>query len=192
MQNKLHMQATLILLTVILFSIPVESSDIPIIPTGTIDEPTCTLFVSPPDTLVFLNTEFWMDVVVNDGAVDLMGYDIVITFDNLLLEVKDVVEGSLPSNSGHQTFFYYWGNGGSEIHTTGSIMGNTVNGPGILASIKFKAASVGTAILSVSFSELRDDTNVSIAHATEESSVEIDIRIGVEQSTWGRIKMLYR
>ena len=192
MQNKLHMQATLILLTVILFSIPAESSDIPILPTGTVDESPCTLFVSPPDTLVFINTEFWMDVVVNDGAVDLMGYDIVITFDNLLLEVKDVVEGSLPSYSGHQTFFYYWENGGTEIHATGSIMGNTVDGPGVLFSIKFKAIGVGTDILSVSYSELRDDSNTSIVHATAEANVEIDIRIGVEQSTWGRIKMLYR
>jgi len=192
MQDKIHILATLMLLTVILWSMPAESSDIPIIPAGTNDTSPCTLYVSPPDTLVFLDTEFWMDVVINISIVDLMGYDIVITFDNTLLEVKDVVEGSLPSDSGHQTFFYYWGNGGTEIHATGSIMGNTIDGPGALFSIKFKAVSVGTATLSVSYSELRDEANTSIAHETEGANVEIDIRIGVEKSTWGRLKMLYR
>jgi hypothetical protein len=192
MHSKIPKYAAILLLIVILLSVQAESSDIPILPAGTTDETPCTLYVSPPDTLVFIDTEFWMDVVINESVMDLMGYDIVITFDNSLLEVKNVVEGSLPSGSGHQTFFYYWGNGGTEIHATGSIMGNTIDGPGALFSIKFKAVSVGTASLGVSYSELRDDANVSIAHETAGANVEIDIRIGVEKSTWGRLKMLYR
>jgi hypothetical protein len=192
MRSKLPMHAASILVTVILFSIPLESSDIPVLPTGAIDEAPCTLSVSPPDTLVFLGSEFWMDIAVNEGAVNLMGYDIVIAFDYSLLQVQDIVEGSLPANSGHQTFFHYWGNEGPEVHVTGSIMGNTVNGPGVLFSIKFAALALGTDILSVSSSELRDDTNTSISHATEEARVVIEQMIGAEESTWGRVKMLFR
>jgi hypothetical protein len=121
-----------------------------------------------------------------------MGYDVTVSFDGDLLGVMDVVEGSLPAESGYPTFFR-WINEGEDddfVFVNGSILGKTVDGPGVLFTILFEALAVGDVSVCVEESELRNGLNRSITHTTVCGSVTIEEPIGAADSSWGAIKAL--
>ena len=152
----------------------------------------CVLSVLPADTTLCRGDVFSMSVYVDDAAVNLMGYDVTVSFDGALLGVLGVVEGSLPAESGYPTFFR-WINEGEDddfVFVNGSILGKTVDGPGVLFSILFEALDVGAVSVCVQESELRNGLNRSIIHTTVCGSVTIEEPIGAADSSWGTIKAL--
>lgn len=161
-----------------------------------LDTVECVLSIVPPDTAVILGDDdpFVLHVCVDSGAVDLMGYNITVQFDESLLEVLEVEEGALPANSGHETFFYWLneGSGDNFVLINGAILGKTVNGPGVLFDITFMALAEGLSDIEIISSDLRNNLNAQIAHSDSSGSVCIIIPVGTEESSWGLIKMIFR
>jgi len=129
-----------------------------------------------PDTAVTIYEQFTIEVTVNDGIEQLMGYDITVDVDDSFLEVVDVEEGSLPAGSLFDTFFR-WMNPAcacDSVHVNGSILGNTVNGPGTLFAITVRAIRLGTTTVSVRRSDLRNGLNERLPHGVENAVVMIE------------------
>ena len=148
-----------------------------------------------PDTkVVTIGMQFTLDVTVNDSVDSLMGYDVAVGFDRSYLEVVRVDEGSLPATSGYATFFRWLNEACScdSILVNGSILGNTVDGPGTLFTITFKALKLGKANVAILRSDLRNDVNQQLAHCSEDALVIIEPPIGTESCSWSRVKTLYR
>jgi hypothetical protein len=154
----------------------------------------CHLRILPEDTTVCTGETFEVNVHVNEGAVNLMGYNITVSFDTALLCIEEVYEGSLPINSGHPTFFRWLNEGDDDdcIFVNGSILGNTVEGPGVLFTIKFKAGKVGTDSLCVVDSELRNNFNRAITHTPHCGTITIETEVGTIDTPWGVIKTMQK
>ena len=150
------------------------------------------LVVDPESGIVQLDDEFDVDVLVDAGFVDLMGYDISIVFNSSIIELLDVVEGALPQSAAAPTFFW-WTMGAStdSVSVNGAVLGTTVDGPGVLYTLKFKAIAVGTTPVAIVYSDLRTGTNAGITHIKQSATVIVDDTIPVQQTTWGRLKHLY-
>jgi hypothetical protein len=150
--------------------------------------------VQPDMTVTTIGTIFSLEVAVNDTVESLMGYDITIAYDDSHLQIVDVEEGSLPADSGEETFFS-WLNSGCDcdsILVNGSILGATINGPGALFTMTFKAIKVGSVDVSIQRSDIRDGDNQKLSHRREHTTVVIEQPIGTEKSTWSSLKYLYR
>ena len=121
------------------------------------------LYVDPALTEVWSGGDFWVDVSVNDELLGLTGYDLTIDFDEDVLEVLGVVEGALPQSSGES--FFYWMPGpppANAIVINGAVLGDSVDGPGVLARLHFSALVPGVSPLEFLTFELRDIENVPI------------------------------
>ncbi len=151
------------------------------------------LVLVPESGIVPVGEEFDVEVLVDAGIVDLMGYDISIAFDSSIIELIGVAEGPLPQSAGAPTFFYWWisGSAADTVVVNGAVLGTTVDGAGKLYTLTFEAKAVGTSTIDVTFSDLRTGTNAVIAHTTQSTTVIVDPPIPVEQTTWGRLKHLY-
>jgi hypothetical protein len=150
------------------------------------------LVVDPESGIVQVDDQFEVDVLVDAGFVDLMGYDISIVFNSSLIELIGVDEGPLPQSAAAPTFFW-WTMGAStdSVAVNGAVLGTTVDGPGVLFTLRFKALEVGTTPIAVTYSDLRTGTNEVITHTTQSATVIVDKTIPVAQTTWGRLKHLY-
>ena len=150
------------------------------------------LVVDPESGLVQVDDVFDVDILVDAGFVDMMGYDITIAFNSSIIELIGATEGPLPQSAAAPTFFW-WAPGGSAdtVVVDGAVLGTTVDGLGILFILTFKAKDVGTTQIAVTFSDIRTGTNAAIAHTTQSATVIVDDSIPVEQTTWGRLKHRY-
>ena len=123
-----------------------------------------TLYVDPALTDVWTEGDFWVDVSVNAELLGLTGYDLAIDYDEGVLEVLEVVEGALPQSSGPSFFFSTTGPAPENaIVINGAILGDAVDGPGVLASLHFLALVPGFSPLEFIEFELRDLENAPIA-----------------------------
>jgi len=150
--------------------------------------------VLPDSTVVTPGMQFSLEVVANDTVQSLMGYDVTVRYEPSFLEVMSVEEGVLLGDSGHAHFFS-WLNSGcgcDSILVNGSILGDVVDGPGALFKITFKAIKLGEIPVVIHKSDLRNDQNQSLTHGTQNGLVTIESPIGTEQSSWSRLKNLYR
>jgi len=129
-----------------------------------------------PDTTITIDHQFQVRIVVNDEIESLMGYDVTVSFDDSSLEIVAVEEGALPANSGFGTFFRWMnpGCGCDSAFVIGSILGETVDGPGALFTITFRAIRTGTTTIGVRRSDLRNGTNESLSHVVEDAIVFIE------------------
>lgn len=155
------------------------------------------LYFSPADTIVFLDEplEFFDIHIMIDDVDSLMGYNISVSMTgDTCIKIMGIVEGILPGSNGDETFFRYltpWS--ADSISVNGSVLGSTVDGPGILFSIRFKALVPGTAWLDITYSDLRDGTNAPISHDLgERARIIVAEPVGVAESSWGAIKKIYR
>jgi len=104
-----------------------------------------------------------VDVSVNAELLGLTGYDLTIDYDENVLELLDVVEGTLPQSSGPS--FFYWMPGPSPenaIVINGAVLGGSVDGPGVLVRLHFSALGPGWSPFDFLSFELRDIENVPI------------------------------
>ena len=119
-----------------------------------------TLYVDPALTEVWTGDDLWVDVSVNAELLGLTGYDLTIDYDESVLEVLGVVEGALPQGSGSS--FFYWTPGPAPenaIVINGAVLGDSVDGPGVLARLHFSALIPGVSPLEFLTFELRDIAN---------------------------------
>jgi hypothetical protein len=150
--------------------------------------------VLPDTTVVAIGMQFSLDVAVDDPADSIMGYNVSVGFDRSYLEVVRVEEGPLPATSGYSTFFR-WLNPGcacDSICVNGSILGNTVDGPGTLFTMTFKTLKPGRVHVVIRRSDLRNDLNQKLSHIGEGAVVIIEPPIGFEPRSWSRVKALYK
>ena len=122
-----------------------------------------TLYIDPAATEVLTGEDFWVDVSVNAELLGLTGYDLIIDYDEDVLEVLGVAEGALPQSSGES--FFYWTSGPSPenaIVINGAVLGGSVDGPGVLARLHFSALGAGWSPLEFLTFELRDIENAPI------------------------------
>jgi len=152
------------------------------------------LYFSPADTMILSFDPFPVHVMVDD-IESIMGYNISvsITGDPCVM-VTGVIEGTLPGSGGGPTFFRWLnpGDAGS-IAVNGSVLGTTVDGPGILFTIFFKALAPGVAWLDFTSSDLRNGVNESLSHGSDgRARIMVDNVISTEETTWGAIKAICR
>ena len=85
------------------------------------------------------------------------GYDLLIDFDEGLLEVLQVVEGDLPEGYAGETFLYWTteGTASDAVLIHGAFLGGSVDGPGSLVRIEFRALAPGTSPVSFAEVEVR-------------------------------------
>jgi hypothetical protein len=155
------------------------------------------IFVAPADTTVFLDIDpelFTVRISVSDDITELMGYDINVRFDSTKIKLVDVTEGTLPLNSGFETFFWWFDSGvpDNTAHINGAVLGNTVDGPGVLFDLVFEKAAVGTTYVELFGTEIRTGVNTTIPHSTVDGMVIVDKSIAVEPTTWGQVKEKFR
>ncbi len=148
-----------------------------------------------PDACVVTNgMQFSVEIAVNGDVDSLMGWDVAVGFDPSLLEVVDAAEGPLPSLSGRPTFFRWLNEGCAcdSVHVNGSILCGTVDGPGALFTITFRAIALGTASISCRRCDLRNGLNEKLPHSCRGAVVVIEPPISAELSSWSGVKTLYK
>jgi hypothetical protein len=162
--------------------------------------PSATPSVFPDTVLVYPDSTwrpegdvFEIRVCVSAGVSDLMGYNVSVTFDSSVIEILDAEEGTLPRSSTDTTFFWWFDRGvkSNVAHVNGAVLGTTVDGPGDLFTMTFKAKKHGTVRTTgilIATSELRDGLNRPIGHERRNGYVAVEPTVRVEQSTWGAIK----
>jgi hypothetical protein len=150
--------------------------------------------ILPDTTVAAIDMQLTLDVAVNDLVDSLMGFDVVVGFDRSYLDVVRVEKGSLLSTSGHPTFFGWLNEGCAcdSIVVNGSILGATIDGPGTLFTITFKALRPGRIAVPFMRTDLRNGANEKLTHAVEEGFVIIEPPIGAEPSSWSSVKSLYK
>lgn len=156
-----------------------------------------TLYVQPDSVWKAEGEIFQLGVYVSTGVVDLMGYNVAVTFDSSVIEIVDVGEGPLMGTATDTTFFWWFGAGlkSDSVHVNGASLGATVDGPGELFTMTFKALTHGvvrTTNVRIALSELRDGTNHPIEHGRRHGFVAVEPTVRVEETTWGAIKERFR
>jgi hypothetical protein len=154
------------------------------------------LSVDPDSVIVSDGTAFTLDIVISAEATELMGYNIAVVFDSDVIELSSVNEGSLPLTSGYTTFFYSYDTGAADsVHVNGAILGNTVDGPGVLFTLEFEATpanGVEETDVDIAYSVLRTGVNEDIVHDVQHGYVRVVTPVRTEVVTWGVVKGLYR
>jgi hypothetical protein len=156
-----------------------------------------TLSVSPDSTWKSEGQIFQIGIRVSSGVTGLMGYNVAVTFDSSVIRILDVEEGPLPRTASDTTFFWWFNPGGESdsVHVNSAVLGATVDGPGELFTLTFKALTHGavrTTIVRIAYSDLRDGTNHPIAHGRKDGFVAVEPTVRVESATWGAVKEMYR
>ncbi len=152
------------------------------------------LYFSPADTSIFDFNIFSVHVMV-DNIDSIMGYNISVSITgDPCVKIMGIVEGTLPGSNGDTTFFRWLNPSSADlISVNGSVLGTTVDGPGILFTIFLQALQPGTAWLDFTYSDLRNGVNVSLAHDSDKRArIMVHEAIAVDESSWGAIKSIYR
>jgi hypothetical protein len=152
------------------------------------------LSIEPDSLLVHPTDLFTLDLTVNAEIDSLMGYNVTIRFDATYLQVVDVTEGALPPSSGFDAFFRWLNEecACDSIHVNGSILGNTVSGPGVISRIEFRAIKAGVTYVEIARSDIRNGENGRLTHGRAGAKVTIEAPIGTADCSWGQIKHRYR
>ena len=132
------------------------------------------VYMDPAATEVWTGDDSWVDVSVNAELLGLTGYDLIIDYDEDVLEVLDAVEGALPQSAGPS--FFYWTSGPAPenaIAINGAILGDSVDGPGVLASLHFSGLAAGVSPLEFLTFELRDLENAPIPATASDGVVTV-------------------
>ena len=117
--------------------------------------------VSPESSAIDVGDTLSVDILVDSNAV-IHGFEIILDYDEDLLDVLEVTEGELMNGSGHSTFWFVVATSDS-VHVNDAILGPAeVNGPGQLFRVKFEAEAEGQSGLIFKVVDIRDMTNTTI------------------------------
>lgn len=180
-----------ILIIVALASIPVSN------PTALGTLFSDTLSACPDSTWQPEGAVFEIGICLSAGITSLMGWNVAVTFDSSVIQIVSVDEGPLPQAASDTTFFWWFNSGvkSDSIRVNGAILGATVDGPGELFTLTFKALRHGvvkTTDVCITYSALRDGVNHPIAHERRCGFVAVEPTVPAEQTTWGAMKDRYR
>jgi len=160
---------------------------------GADGRPVPYIAIDPLSTIVEPNDLFALSVVIGPDVHGVTGYDVVIDFDETLLDVVNVVEGALPAGS--PPSYFWWtdqGTPSASIVINGALLGHDVDGPGVLAQLRFKALAIGVTPIHFDSVDLRDLDNNPITVTPVDGQVTIEPGTPVESVTWSRVKALFR
>lgn len=115
--------------------------------------------VEPPSVSVQPADQFELQLWINSEADTISNYDIVFSFDPVILEFVEAIEGSLYSNSGFETWFEAEEEslGTWEVFDAILFAGGFVLAPGELARLRFEAVAPGLSpiqLLSVAVTDI--------------------------------------
>jgi|GEM_PF-3044625 len=134
------------------------------------------LAIDPADTTVEIGEAFDLDITVDANILLLQGYEVKIAFDPDTVSVDTVTQGPLLP-SGGPTLFNWQLLGTDTVHITDAVLGPGlfVDGPGVLATIRFEAIGLGSSAIHFAYSSLRDTTlqMPGIPHSTSDGSVAV-------------------
>ena len=134
------------------------------------------LAIDPADTTVEIGEAFDLDITVDANILLLQGYEVKIAFDPDTVSVDTVTQGALLP-SGGPTLFNWQLLGTDTVHITDAVLGPGlfVDGPGVLATIRFEAIGLGSSAIHFAYSSLRDTTlqMPGIPHSTSDGSVAV-------------------
>ena len=152
------------------------------------------VMVVPPSTVVAPDSMFQIEIAIDDLVVSLMGYDLSLEFDSSIVELVSVDEGPLPQSGPSGSFFHWFGAGlpSDEVWVNGAVLGTTVDGPGVLFTITFKAVKNGITPVTFISTHMRDGLNVPISHHSTNGEINVDKSVPVRDVTWGEIKAVFR
>ncbi len=152
------------------------------------------IYIDPYETNVGVGDLFDVLVSINDGLTGLTDYDLWIDYDETLIDLTDVSEGTLPAGSSYETFLD-WTDAGTPsemVLINGAILGGWVDGPGELLVLSFVALAEGTSPITFHNVELRDLENNPIPATAIDGIVVVSEVVPVEQRSWTDIKLMYR
>jgi hypothetical protein len=155
---------------------------------------TSVLNVCPDSTWRSEGEVFQIGVCVSAEITDLMGYNVAVRFDSTVIEILGVMEGPLPQSAPGNTFFWWFNPGvrSDSVHVNGAILEATVDGPGELLTMVFRARTHGvlrTTTVRIAHSELRDGTNHPIAHETVDGFVTVVPPTGIGPPAAGDFRL---
>ena len=154
-----------------------------------------TISIAPEEQWVYQFDFVAVNVVINDEVLGLTGYDLLIDYNEAILNLYGVEEGPLPSSGGPGSSFFFWtdvGQPSDAILIQGAVLGDSVDGPGVLATIVFQGWVVGDSPVTFEEIDLRDLDNNPIPVAFADGMIHIiEIPTPVTAASWGRIKALY-
>lgn len=133
--------------------------------------------IQSQDTVVRLGDYFTIDVVITD-VVDLYSIDLDVLFDTALMEYVSYTPGDFLASNGGSTFSPYAPSVNQACGTleqyVETILGapEGVDGGGILFSITFRAAEMGTGLIDIA-GELSDSFALPIEYSREPGSVSV-------------------
>jgi hypothetical protein len=141
--------------------------------------------VCPHSTWKAEGEVFSIGICLSAGLKGVMGYNIAVTFDSSVIEIMNVEEGSLPQSSSDTTFFWWYDTGvkTDSVRVNGAVLGATMDGPGELFTLTFKAKTLGAVSstdIVIACSELRDNWNEAVEHETRDGVVQIYPATGIE------------
>jgi len=157
------------------------------------ERPMPFIAIEPLSTVVEPDDLFALSVVIGPDVHGVTGYDLVIDFDETLLDVTNVVEGALPAGS--PPSYFWWtdqGTPSASIVINGALLGHDVDGPGVLAELRFKALAIGFTPIHFVSVDLRDLDNNPITVTPIDGQVTIEPGSPVESVSWSRVKELFR
>ena len=116
-----------------------------------------TIFVDPSNSTASIGENFTVYVNVSN-VVDLYGWEFKLSWNNTIINVVNVIEGSFLKSGGETFFTYKINDTGGYIITDCTLLGDVsgVNGNGTLASVEFHVKTYGNCTL-----DLYDTTLVS-------------------------------
>jgi hypothetical protein len=118
--------------------------------------------LTPATALLDCGDPITFEVEVDEFALDLMGANYKINYDNTKLTFVSAVVGGLLNTGSGEYIFTYQNLGGGVIIVNSAHLGTGVDGPGVIAEISFNALAStipGTTPVTFSDAELRNSTN---------------------------------
>ena len=116
-----------------------------------------SVFFEPDTTFITVNDSSQIDIAVNSHLAGIHCYIVSIGFDTTLVELTDVIEGPLLPAMGPTFFFWNQTEDGYNILSCLLGSGLYANGPGVLATMKFRAReNIGTSSLHFTSQEFTD------------------------------------
>jgi len=150
---------------------------------GVTVDPIQVVAVCPDSALVSEGDVFSLGLCFSAGMADVMGYNMAVTFDSSVIEIVNVEEGPLPPSAGNS--FFWWYDAGVKTDSVcfnGAVLGETMDGPGEVATLTFKAKTnsvIRSTDVVIAYSELRDEWNEPVDHEARDGFVRIEPPTGV-------------
>ncbi|MCK4858531.1 MAG: hypothetical protein KAT58_11220 [candidate division Zixibacteria bacterium] len=170
----------LLLLMVVAFPLPVFSQ-------------TPEIALVPDQSIITLDSNVVVNIVVSANSVDLKSFSLEIAYDRIVMrtDLANITEGPLLGTSGVETFFWvgFTADSGT-IYIDGAILGDgiTVDGGGVVATIKFYSLEYGISDLEFIAIRARDADNMPLYYNAVNDSVRVCQLLGdVNEDNWVNI-----